>query len=216
MNKKENLVQKGYDKIAEEYQADRHRFDHRKELQKFAELLPKNGKVIDVGCGAGVPVARFLVESGFSVVGIDFSEKMIRLARRNVPEATFVRKDMSQLDFADSSFDGLTAFYSIIHVPREKHSQLLRDFSRILKSGGILLVTMGSDEWEATEIYSHFGIEMFWSQYAPRKSLQLVKDAGFEVIFDKILVRGKERHYWILARKKEKKSEACPNRPFTS
>ncbi len=180
VNKKENLVRKGYDRI-----------------------------------GAGIPVARFLVESGFSVVGIDFSEKMIRLARRNVPEATFVRKDMSQLDFADSSFDGLTAFYSIIHVPREKHSQLLRDFCRILKPDGIMLVTMGSDEWEATEIYSHYGTEMFWSQYAPQKSLRLVKDAGFEVIFDKILVRGKERHYWILARNKKKKCEACPNRPFT-
>jgi ubiquinone/menaquinone biosynthesis C-methylase UbiE len=201
MTEKGNLVKKGYDKIAEEYQADRQAFDHVKELEEFANLLPKNARVLDVGCGAGIPVAKFLVDSGFEVVGIDFSEKMLRLARKNMPQATFTRKDMTILDFADNSFDGLTAFYSIIHVPREKHSLLFKSFSRILKPNGIMLVCMGPDEWEATENY--YGTKMFWSQYCPEKSLQLVMDAGFEVTFDKILERGKERHYWILARNKK-------------
>jgi ubiquinone/menaquinone biosynthesis C-methylase UbiE len=201
MTEKGNLVKKGYDKIAEEYQADRHTFDHTKELEEFASLLPKNAKVFDAGCGAGIPVAKFLVESGFEVVGIDFSEKMLRLARRNMSQTTFIRKDMTRLDFADNSFDGLTAFYSIIHVQREKHSLLFENFHRILKPDGIMLVCMGPDEWEATEDY--YGTKMFWSQYSPEKSLQLVKDAGFEVIFGKILERGKERHYWILARDKK-------------
>jgi len=201
MTEKGNFVKKGYDKIAEEYQADRQAFDQAKELEEFASLLPKNAKVLDVGCGAGIPVAKFLVESGFEVVGIDFSEKMLRLARENMPQTTFIRKDMTRLGFADNSFEGLTAFYSIIHVPREKHSLLFKSFNRILKPNGIMLVCMGPDEWEATEDY--YGTKMFWSQYGPEKSLQLVKDAGFEVIFDKILERGKERHYWILARDKK-------------
>jgi len=201
MNEKENVVKRGYDKIAESYQANRHEFDNTKELQEFASFLPKNAKILDVGCGAGVPVAKFLVESGFQVVGIDFSEKMLKLARRNVTQATFVMKDMTKLDLAENSFDGLTAFYSIIHVPREKHPLLFKSFNRILKPNGIMLVCMGPDEWEATENY--YGTKMFWSQYGPEKSLQLVKDAGFEVIFDKILERGKERHYWILARNKK-------------
>ena len=201
MTEKRNLVKEGYNKIAEEYQTDRHIFNHKKELQEFASLLPKDARVIDVGCGAGVPVAKYLVESGFEVVGVDFSEKMLRLARKNVPQAKFIRMDMTRLDFADNSFDGLTAFYSIIHVPREKHSLLFRDFNRILKPNGIMLVCMGPDEWEATEDY--YGTKMFWSQYSPQKSLQLIKDAGFEIIFDKILERGKERHYWILARNKK-------------
>jgi hypothetical protein len=78
---------------------------------------------------------------------------------------------------------------------------LFKSFNRILKPNGIMLVCMGPDEWEATEDY--YGTKMFWSQYGPEKSLQLIKDAGFEVIFDKILERGKERHYWILARDKK-------------
>jgi ubiquinone/menaquinone biosynthesis C-methylase UbiE len=201
--RKRNLVKEGYDKIAEEYQANRHVFDHKKELKEFASLLPENARVIDVGCGAGVPVAKFLVESGFTVVGIDFSAKMLELARKNVPQAKFIKKDITRLDFVDDSFDGLTAFYSIIHVPREKHSLLFRNFNRILKPNGIMLATMGPDEWEAIDTY--YGIKMFWSQYSPEKSLQLVRDAGFGVISDRILVRGKETHYWILARNKKDK-----------
>jgi ubiquinone/menaquinone biosynthesis C-methylase UbiE len=201
MAEKRRLVRKGYDRIAEEYQADRYILDNRKELEEFAGSLPKNAKVLDVGCGAGIPAAKFLIESEFEVVGIDFSETMLKLARKNVPEATFIRKDMTELDFAENSFDGLTAFYSIIHVPREKHSLLFESFHRILKSDGIMLVCMGPDEWEATEEY--YGTSMFWSHYDPEKSLQLVKDAGFQTIFDKILRRGKERHYWILARNKK-------------
>jgi len=198
MTKKEGMVKKGYDKIAEEYQADRHTLDNMKELEEFAGLLPKKAKILDAGCGAGVPVARFLIESGFDVVGIDFSENMLKLARKNVPKATFIRKDMTKLDFADDSFDGLTAFYSIIHVPREKHFSLFESFHRILKPHGTILACMGPDEWESTEEY--YGTSMFWSHYSPEQSLHLVRDAGFRVIFDKILERGKERHYWILAR----------------
>jgi len=198
MADRESVVRNGYDEIPREYNARRNRFDHRKELKEFAVLLPKNARVLDVGCGAGVPVIKFLIESGFDVTGIDFSENMLRLAETNVPKARFIKKDMTRLDFEDNSFDGLTAFYSIIHVPREKHFSLLQSFHRILRSEGIMLVCMGPDEWEAIDEY--LGIDMFWSHFAPEKSLQLVKDAGFQIVSDKFLKRGGEKHYWIMAR----------------
>ncbi len=201
MADKESVVRKGYDEIAEEYHANRNKFDHRKELKEFAALLPNNAKVLDVGCGAGVPVARFLVDCGFRVTGIDFSENMLKLARKNVPKAVFIKKDMNRLDFAASSFDGLAAFYSIIHVPREKHPLLFENFHRMLKPDGIILVCMGPDEWEAVDEYQ--GTEMFWSHYTPERSLQLVKDAGFQIIYDDILTKGGEKHYWIMARNRK-------------
>jgi len=201
VTEKEEIVRKGYDKIAEKYQADRHLFNNIKELEELESLLPKNAKVLDVGCGAGVPVTKFLVDSGFDVIGVDFSENMLRFARKNVPKAKFIKKDMTKLDFRDNSFDGLTAFYSIIHVPREKHSSLFQSFHRILKPEGVILICVGPDEWEATEEY--YGSRMFWSHYSPEKSLQLVKDAGFQILFEKHLVKGREKHYWILARNKK-------------
>lgn len=200
MNTKEDIVRKGYDKIAVKYHADRHLFDNSSELEEFASLLPKNAKVLDVGCGAGVPVTQFLVRSEFDVVGIDFSENMLKLARENVPEARFIKKNMTELDFEDDTFDGVTAFYSIIHVPKEKHSSLLQSFHRILKPEGLMLICMGPDEWEATDEY--YGTEMFWSHYSPEKSVQLVKDAQFKIVSNKLLTRGGEKHYWILAQNK--------------
>jgi ubiquinone/menaquinone biosynthesis C-methylase UbiE len=156
---------------------------------------------LDVGCGAGVPVAKTLVESGFDVTGLDFSQGMLKLARENVPKARFIKEDMSALSFRKDSFDGLVAFFSIIHVPREKHSALFQGLHSVLKPNGVMLISVGSDEWEATEEY--YGTKMFWSHYNPERSLQLVKGAGFQIIFDKYTLSGGEKHYWILARKKK-------------
>lgn len=62
LREKEEIVRTGYDRIAEKYQTIRHTFDNKKELGEFASLLPTRAKVLDVGCGAGIPVAKFLVE----------------------------------------------------------------------------------------------------------------------------------------------------------
>ena len=120
MAEKKEIVRKGYDEIAEKYQADRHIFHDTKELEELIGLLPRNARVLDVGSGAGVPYVKFLVESGFDTTGIDFSESMLKLAGRNVPEAESIKQDMTSPGFQDNSFDVITASYSIIHVPRER------------------------------------------------------------------------------------------------
>jgi SAM-dependent methyltransferase len=81
--------------------------------------------VLDLGCGAGVPSTKQLAER-FEVVGVDISEERLRLARGNVPAATFVGGDLSELEFEDETFEGITAFYSISHVPREEHDAVFR------------------------------------------------------------------------------------------
>lgn len=184
--------------MAGKYHANRHVFGNKKELEAFVGLLPRNAKILDLGCGAGVPVTKFLVDSGFNVTGIDFSESMLNLATKNVPEAKFIKKNMTELDFKDKSFDGLTACYSIIHVPREKHATLFQTFHRVLKPNGIILISMGSTGWEGTDEFH--GTPMFWSHYAPKKTLQMVTDAGFHILFEKNIVDGGEKHYWILAK----------------
>jgi len=201
MAEKKEIVSKGYDKIAKKYQANRDLFKNTKELREFASHLSRNAKVLDVGCGAGVPVTKFLIESGFDVTGVDFSESMLKLAEKNVPKAKLIKKDMTQMDFEGKSFDGLAAIYSVFHVPKEKHFSLFKSFHRILKPRGIMLICLGPDQWEGTDEY--YGVEMFWSHHAPEESLQMIKDAGFQIIWDKHLVRGGEEQYWILARNKK-------------
>ena len=198
MTEKKEIVKKGYDEIAREYQAKRHIFDNVEVLEEFSNYLPKNARILDAGCGAGVPCAKLLVQAGFEVVGVDFSASMLKMARKNVPEATLIKEDLTKLGFRDNSFDGLVALYSIMHVPREMHASLYQIFHRILKPDGIMLICIGSDEWEGEDEY--FGARMFWSEYNLEETIQLVKNAGIQIISGKHLVIGGEKHYWITAR----------------
>jgi len=193
------IVEEGYDKIAQKYHEHRNKFDNSAELKEFAKHFAKGAKILDLGCGAGVPVVKYLAGQGFHVTGIDFSQEMLALAKKNVPGAKFIRMNITEIDFPENAFNGLTAFYSIIHVPRERHSDLFKKIHKILKSAGIMLISMGSEEWEGTNDDFH-GVKMSWSQRPPEKSLQLIKEAGFEIIWDKIIEAGGEAHYWIMAK----------------
>ncbi len=133
-----------------------------------------------MGCGAGVPVAQFLVKTDFKVTGVDISLSMIELARVNVPEATFFEMDMRKLEFEDSRFDGITTFYSLFHIPKEDHGTILLKFHNLLRDNGILLFCSGWNQWEGTKDFH--GAQMYWSQPGREVTRQLVLDAGFDLI----------------------------------
>ena len=192
-------VAEAYNCIADRYYQNRDRFINVDELKEYARLLPPKARLLDAGCGAGRPVCKYLVERGHHVTGIDISPKMLAMARRNVPAAEFILMDMTELAFRDSSFDGISAFYSIIHIPREMHPGIFSDFHRLLKPDGIMLVSLGSTDWEGTENFH--GKKMFWSHYAPERSYEIIAETGFNIIFDRFVHAADERHYWLLAAK---------------
>lgn len=144
-------------------------------------------------------MARFLVRAGFRVAGVDVSSSMLRLARVHVPEASFVKMDMRQLGFDADCFDGICAFYSLFHVPREQHLQVLLGFHHLLRQEGILLFSSGRCAWEGIEDFH--GTRMFWSHPDREVTRQLVIDAGFAVIMSEVQEHGGEEHYWVMANK---------------
>lgn len=195
-----NLVREGYNKAAEDYSAKRDPFKNEPYLERLVKLLKPGAKILDIGCGAGVPIDQYLVERDFKVKGLDISEKQIELARKNVPEANFEVKDMSALKEGEYQVDGVVSFYAIFHIDRKEHGALLNKIASFLPMGGYLLITMGSRDWEGSEEFH--GAQMYWSHYGAEKNLELVQEAGFEIIFNEIDTSGNEKHLVILGKKK--------------
>lgn len=126
---------KVYNKIAEKYAKAFPKPSS--SIDMFISLLPKGGKVLDVGCGPGQD-SGYLFRREFDVEGIDLSEKMIEQARKKVPEVKFVVMDMRKLRYPNSYFDGLFASLSLIHIPKKDVDKTMNEFKRVLKEGGSL------------------------------------------------------------------------------
>ena len=200
------IVREGYNAIAGEYLTARNE-SHSNDVELLHELiqrLPKGAKVLDAGCGAGVPVTRTLSQP-FEVVGVDLSEEQIGLARELVPEAEFICQDMTELDFPDGSFDAICSYYAIIHIPREEHRNLLQNFHRMLKPGGLVLLSMGFSDSAVDIEEDFFGARMYWSHFDVETNLKMMEECGFCVIWSDLVVEqlafGGGRHPFVLAQK---------------
>lgn len=193
------IVKHGYDRCAQRYLDQRDIFENRKYLDDLIYRLEPNSSILDVGCGAGSPIDKYLVEKGFKVTGIDISSEQIRLAKEIVPQAKYLVKDMSEADFPDTYFDSAISFYAIFHVKREEHQALFDKLFSIIKPGGYILVTMGAEEWEGFEDFH--GSEMFWSHFGASKNLEIVTSAGFKLVNHEIDSPGDEKHLVVLAQK---------------
>jgi 2-polyprenyl-3-methyl-5-hydroxy-6-metoxy-1,4-benzoquinol methylase len=202
-------VESGYDQIAEQYLATKDPEDPLvlRTLEDLASLLPSEAAVLDLGCGAGVPVTRRLADRGFAVTGVDVSAKQLELARTYVPDGTFIKADMTEVVFGPETFDAVVAFHSIIHVPRTAHPALLESFHRWLRPGGALLATMTVADYEGRdENWEGWGAPMVWSHYDRDANVAMLREAGFEIRYAEPRTgRGTgeetETWLWVLASK---------------
>lgn len=200
------IVRAGYNEIAERYLTWSERVVNDPRARFTDDLvrrLPEGARVLDLGCGAGIPSTRLLAER-FEVLGVDISEAQIELARKNVPEATFVRDDFSELAFPEGSFDGVAAFYSISHVPREEHTRLFVRVAEWLKPGGLFLATLGAEEspnWTGEWL----GVPMFFSSHDADENRRLLHGAGLSFVLDEVVAvrepEGEVAFLWVLAQK---------------
>jgi SAM-dependent methyltransferase len=199
------VVQAGYDAIAPRFLAwsARVKGDPRdRVLGELTSRLPDGARVLDLGCGAGVPTRR--LAERFEVTGVDISEAQLALARADVPRATFLQADIAKLELEGGSFDAVTAFYAISHVPREKHADLFARIARYLAPGGFFLASLGargSEDWTGKWL----GVEMFFSSYDADSNRRLLGTAGLELVLDEIVTmqepEGPATFLWVLVRK---------------
>jgi ubiquinone/menaquinone biosynthesis C-methylase UbiE len=178
-------VREGYNAIADRYLAERTRdSEDVRLLNDLIERLPTDAKVLDAGCGAGIPISQILSER-FQLTGVDFSEAQIELAKKNVPNGTFLCEDMTKLDFPENTFDGISSYYAIIHIPREEHQGLLANFHRMLKQAGFALLCLGAEHLIDDVDENYLGTRMYWSHYDTATYLKLLRECGFSIIWSK-------------------------------
>ncbi len=196
------MVAEGYDRIADEYFEQFGRSSVRD--AKLAELvakLPAGATVLDLGCGAGKPVARDCAEHGFRVTGVDASFGQIARARRDVPEANFIHADMTSVQFPAEAFDAVCAFYSITHVPRNEHAALIRRIATWLRPNGLFVASFGSSE--GNWLGEWLGTPMFFSHHDPEEAKRIINEAGFNLDLVELVEQDNESatFLWIAARK---------------
>ena len=174
------LVQHGYDLCAASYEEAR-QGEANPELDLLAHRLTNRAQVLDIGCGAGVPIARTLAQR-FRVTGVDISSEQIRRARKNVPEGTFIQGDIMSVTLPSAGFDAAVVFYTIFHLPREEHPALLRRICEWLKPGGYLLATVTPVAEAAYTEANFFGVTMYWSNYGLEDYRAILTQTGFKLL----------------------------------
>lgn len=208
------IVQDGYEAVAERY------LDERKKdirdvgfVQAALARLPDGAAVLDAGCGAGVPVTCMLAER-FRATGVDISARQVALARKLVPEASFIEADITRARLPDGTFDAIVSLYTIFHIPRAEHAELLAHYRRLLRPNGLLVASFGTRDDPASieDDWLGAGGSMYWSSHDRATNLGLVRDAGFHILKDtdvseEVSPQG-PRHLFIQARRTE-----CLGRP---
>jgi cyclopropane fatty-acyl-phospholipid synthase-like methyltransferase len=174
------LVQQNYDLCAAAYEEARSKTANL-ELGLLTQKLSDGATVLDIGCGAGVPIAQTLAQR-FHVTGVDISGEQIRRAKHNVPTGVFIQEDIMAVDFPPASFNAAVAFYSIFHLPREEHPELLRRVHTWLKPGGYLLATVSRVAEAAYTEDDFCGVTMYWSNYGLADYKALLTEIGFNLL----------------------------------
>lgn len=173
-------VRRGYDAIAATYVASRGDDPHEL-LSSLLDQLPAEPRVLDAGCGSGQPVLDALDTAG-PAVGLDLSREQCRRASENVSAAAIVQGELFALPFRDNTFDGLTAYHSLIHAPLEEHVTVIEEFARVLRPGGWTLVSEGSAEWSGSNPdWLDSGVEMHWSMAGPEATRDQLRAAEFAI-----------------------------------
>ncbi len=205
------LVQESYNKIADTYlQWTSGKPTARLEYVEKLLLHAKDASKLDVlelGCGAGIPITKFLAEQYAQVIANDISEAQIKLAETNVSDANvrFIRDDMTNLAFEKSSLDAVVAYYSVIHLPPDDQRAIIAKIWTWLSPGGHFVCNLGVDSNPGKTNSWLQSTDMYWSSFDAKTNLQLIQDAGFSILESKIIDDDEDGRsvpfLWILASK---------------
>ncbi|KAM0138663.1 hypothetical protein ACHAQE_007297 [Botrytis cinerea] len=221
-----------YDHLAKIYEGA---FSHDIGLREFIERtlleLPKNSKVLDIGCGTGKPVSYTMAAHGHNVHGLDLSGAMVDLSSKCVPTGSFTQANMleysPQLHNNTPDIDVIFTIFSLFCLSRKEMSTMASKMSSWLKPNGLLCIgTICAEDFKTTpSMYDADGlcatnVEMTFmgskcssmTAFTKQGWKSVIEAAGFEIIYTKSdlftprpsagIASDDEMHYFIMARKK--------------
>ena len=198
-----------YNFVAEAWHADVvSRPIHRPGVSKVLSLLPAGSRVLDVGCGSGL-IAKPFVDAGMSVVGIDLSEGMIEIARRENPAGDFRVLDLRQTDQIKGQFDAVLAVAVLLHLPRQELRATMERLVAKVRPGGLLYVVVKERRddrpLEGTIAEDHLGVTIhrFFSFYTQEEIESVFRDCGMETVSSEVVPSGRARWIDVVGRKSE-------------
>ncbi|MDP3883277.1 MAG: class I SAM-dependent methyltransferase [Candidatus Staskawiczbacteria bacterium] len=202
----QDVVKQGYENGNYEEVYRNRRFLNEFEKGFFEELrlkLPIQSSVLDLGSGPGVPYDLYLVEQGFTVTGIEIAQKHLDIAKKNVPEARYVLGDFLGYPFSPEQYDGVIVLYSLFHIPRDRHGELLLKVCNLLKPKGCLLITVGTKDTPYKEKELFCSAKMAWSFFDEATNIKMISESGFTILkmANEKDSGSSESHLWILAQK---------------
>ena len=180
------LNKKAWDKIGEKTASPY--IKHKKYLEVFnlfCSKLPKNASVLDFGCGPGIPFTRELVKRGFQVTAIDISDTMIKEAKKNVSEATYVRVSMTDINF-ENEFDGIFSGYTMLCLDPENFKIATKKAVKSLKRGGFFFLALNEPAPEGhneSENYTEImGQKMYSRPYTEEEVRKVFEKLNMKII----------------------------------
>lgn len=143
----------------------------------FARVAP-GGPVLDLGCGAGEPLAGYVLSNGFDLTGIDYAASMLELARERYPEAEWIHGDIREApSLLHRHFDGIFSWDGSFHLGQDDQRRLLVDIASLLKPGGALMLTVGHEEGEVLGVVE--GEAVYHSSLAPDEYMDRLEALAF-------------------------------------
>jgi SAM-dependent methyltransferase len=148
-------------------------------LDRFLALLSPNASILDIGCGAGEPISRYLIEQGCDVTGIDSSSTLIGMCQARFPHQEWIVADMRTLSLG-RRFDGILAWDSFFHLCPEDQRQVFPIFRCHARPGAALMFTSGPGHGEAIGNFN--GEPLYHGSLDGEEYRSLLNQNGFDVV----------------------------------
>lgn len=180
-----DLNKKAWDNIGEKAASPyMNKSRYLKLFNDFCNRLPKNADILDLGCGPGLPVTKELVNRGFNVTGIDISDTMIKFARKNVPEAKYMRISMTDIDF-NNEFDGVISSYTMLCLDPDNFKITAERIVESLKDCGLFLLSLNEpspDHIDGDDYSNIMGEDMYSRPYTEKEIRKIFSALDMDIL----------------------------------